>query len=288
MKKDIYFYWGNETMSYMRYMTLFSFCALNKGWGVYLIKNCLQSDRVQDEVIVEKQDKTEYSGPDYSEMVQKLPITIIEFNPNMLDLPRDIVNSMSDVHIKDLLNWKLLSTCGGIVADMDILFTKSIDESVFEGADVGLICFDGYPKKDYIPVSFMYSAGANAFFTKVYNKALTNYDPKVYECFGTMSIEEKNISEVKDNFKDLVVAKLHDAIVFPLINFPWQIGINMLYIGNHADKLHKDSAGIHWYGGAPLTQKFNNMLNEENVHIFDNTITIKMREVLCHNHSNQI
>jgi len=75
MKKDIYFYWGNETMSYMRYMTLYSFCGFNPDWKVYLIKNNTPTNRVMQ--TAEKQDKTEYKGKDYSDRLKDLNIDIL-------------------------------------------------------------------------------------------------------------------------------------------------------------------------------------------------------------------
>ena len=105
MKKDIYFYWGNETMSYMRYMTLYSFCLFNQDWKVYLIKNSLSTKRIMH--TAEKQDKTEYKGKDYFGYLNDLNINVVNFELTMIDLDDNIVDNMSDVHIKDILNWKL-------------------------------------------------------------------------------------------------------------------------------------------------------------------------------------
>lgn len=279
MNKQIYFYWGNNSMSYMRYMTLFSFCKLNPDWSVNLIQNNQPQDRFLINT-VEKQDKTEYNGKNYSYLVDSLDINIIKFENSMIGLEDSVVKNMSDVHIKDILNWKILSEQGGIVADMDILFMRSIGNSIENMTDVGLVCFDGNPKKDYIPVSFMYSSGNNEFFKKTYKNALKNYNPNVYESCGTLCIEEKNLDNIRKNSSNLFVQKLKDFIVFPFIDWPWNEGIKMLYNNDNRHLMRSDSIGIHWYGGASLSQLYNNLLNEQTIYEIDNTISATIKEIL--------
>ena len=287
IKNDIYFYWGNDTISYIRYMTLLSFKVYNPDWNMYLIKNNQDNNRSLIGT-VEKQDKTEYIGKDYSYLLDTLDITIIEFKNSMIDLDDSIVNNMSDVHIKDILNWKLLAEQGGIVADMDILFIAPLNKSINNDTDIGLICFDGNPQKDYIPVSFMYSGGTNEFFKKTYRNALKNYKSDVYESCGTMCIGEKNLNEVICSYPAIIVQKLEDSIVFPFIAYPWDIGISMLYEGNNTSLMSPNSIGIHWYGGAPQSQKANNLVNDQSVHTINNTITTNIRKILkCQSHNNQ-
>jgi hypothetical protein len=267
-------------------MTLYSFSVFNPTWRVHLIWNNNVSKRYLSGTI-EKQDKTEYTGLNYLHLIYELNIDIIDFENSMIDLPENIVSNMSDVHIKDMLNWKLLASKGGLVCDMDVLFVAPIPEDIFEGADVGLICFEDNPKKDYIPVSIMYGSASNRFYTNTYNNALKSYVPSIYECLGTNCIKEKNIEEIKTNYSELIVNRLPDSLIFPFIAYPWHIGIEMQHYANAIDRMHKDSIGIHWYGGAPLSQIFNNKINNATTYSIDNTITTIIRRILCHNHNNQ-
>lgn len=266
-------------MSYMRYMTLYSFCKFNSGWNVHLIKNN-QSSKRHLITTVEKQDKTEYKGKDYSYLINDLDINIIEFENNMIDLEDGVVMGMSDVHIKDVLNWKILSDWGGIVADMDIIFIRPMSGSIEYKTNVGLICFDGYPQKGYIPVSFMYSSGNNEFFSAVYKNALRNYSPDVYESCGTLCIPEKNLTGIKENFSNLNVQKLKDEIAFPFTKYEWNKGIEMLYNGDNRRLMKSGTTGIHWYGGVPLSQHYNNLLNDQTVYEINNTISMSIRGIL--------
>lgn len=279
MKKDIYFYWGNETMSYMRYMTLCSFRLFNPTWSMYLIKNNTPSERSIRWNTPEKQDKTEYKGKDYSYLLSDLRICVLEFSTSMIDLDRDVVDNMSDVHIKDILCWKLLSDEGGIVSDMDILFVKPITNEINDATEIGLVCFDGHPKKDYIPVTFMYSSGKNKFFENTYWNALKNYTPQVYESCGTLCIKEKNLDEIKENYPDLITQRLKDEIVFPFIKYEWGLGVQMLYNGDHTSEMLDGAVGLHWYAGTPLSQFYNSKINDRSVYEINNTLMVLIRRI---------
>jgi len=277
MLKDIYFYWGNSTMSYMRYMSLYSFCKLNPDWNVYLVLNDSKQLKVDT---VEKQDKTEFKGEDYYHLVKLLNINTIDFENKMINLDNSVVDKMSDVHIKDILNWKILSEWGGVVADMDILFTKPIGALINDDTNIGLICFSNYPKPNYIPVSFMYSSGNNDFFKKTYNRALSNYNPDVYESCGTLCIEEQNLTEIIKNYPNNVVQRLPDTTVFPFVEYEWNEGIRKLYQGDFRCNIHPDAVGIHWYAGTSQSQEQNNKLNAQTVYEINNTISNSIKEIL--------
>jgi hypothetical protein len=234
----------------------------------------------------ERQDKTDFSGIDYASEVDKLNVDIINFTYDMIDLPTDVVSKMTDTHIKDILNWKVLSDWGGVVADMDILFTATMGNHI-KDVNTALICFENYPKADYIPVSFMYSSGTNKFFDEVYSTSLVNYNPKIYESCGTPCIKQKNLMEISKDFPELSIQRINDTLVFPLVEYPWGPGIEMLYNGNNYSRLATDSVGIHWYGGTKLSQLYNNKINHKNVNEINNTITEAIRRVLCHNHNSQ-
>lgn len=277
MIKEIYFYWGNATMSYMRYMSLYSFCKLNPDWKVHLIVNNSEQLRVDT---IEKQDKTEFKGKDYFHLIKYLDINTIDFENNMINLDNSVVEQMSDVHTKDVLNWKILSEWGGVVADMDILFTKPIGTLINSDTDIGLICFSNYPQPGYIPVSFMYSSGSNTFFKKTYDRALANYNSSIYESCGTLCIEEQSLAEIVKNYPNSTVQRLPDASVFPFVEYEWNEGIRKLYQGDFRRDIHTDAIGIHWYAGTPQSQKQNNKLNAQTVYKINNTVSNSIKEIL--------
>src|SRR3990167_270079 len=125
--KQIWFYWGGMTMSFARFMTLKSFRKFHPDWKINLILD--QNEKFKTWKSVERQD--EMAGVNYIDNLDELNITTYNMN-NLEDLgwfvsPNFEHLDKSYVHTKDTLNWWLLYSEGGVVADMDILFIKSID-----------------------------------------------------------------------------------------------------------------------------------------------------------------
>ena len=48
---------------------------------------------------------------------------------------------------------------------------------------------------------------------------------------------------------------------------------------NHFEQIKDTGIGIHWYGGDPLSQKYNNLLTHKNWKDFDCTITAAIKSV---------
>ena len=56
--------------------------------------------------------------------------------------------------------------------------------------------------------------------------------------------------------------------------------IESIFVLNEYYDVYKNSIGIHWYGGHPLAQEYNNKVNEENYKEFDCTISTAIKNVL--------
>ena len=132
-------------------------------------------------------------------------------------LPGDLAN-ISPVHKKDMLNWHLLAANTGIVADMDILFIRSLDAEYTEflesGAEFGITCFSGLPLKNYLPVSIMFGKNSE-FCNEVFLKSKEEYDPDVYESCGanlfSPTLHEEVVSSECAKFY-----RINDELIFPL------------------------------------------------------------------------
>jgi hypothetical protein len=273
-EKQIYFYWGNASMSFLRYMTIKSFSHFNPDWQIFLIENKIINNSAW--VTPEIQDSQYYNGYDYRQKFADIKnLTIIEVEDIV---PFDHKN-MADVHIKDMLNWYLLSTKTCIVADMDIIFCRAIDDckAIDWDANVNICNYDFY--HNYMPVSFMISKlddkQKNNFYDEVYTSSKNRYNPSIYESCGTNSIPYRSIYEIINKFKDLKINKLSENVVFPFLqenigNVSASVGY--VFEKNYLPTLHPDAAGIHWYGGDTSNQKYNNSINEQNYMDYDNTM----------------
>lgn len=277
-EKEIYFFWGNQPMSFLRFMTIKSFNLLNPDWKINLIVNKFKSQNTWKSI--EKQDNTTYFGYDYMNKLNTIN------NLNIIELdsicPFDY-KSMSNVHIKDVLNWFLLSTKTCIVADMDIMFCKPINETngIDWDSNVNICCFDFY--RNYIPVSFMISKitedRINPFYQEVYNNSLKFYNPNVYESCGTISIKFNGIDEIISHFKSLKIHKMDHMTVFPFVApHPGKAG-TLCWFDDRSHLFTENTIGVHWYAGQPESQKHNILITEENFSTFNNVITNIIKKI---------
>jgi len=227
----IWLYWGNKTMSFLRYMTVHSACALND--RVVLI---VRSEGVGRDW-TEKQDMTHYTGPDYTECLNDLS--------NLEIVPLDMLYSdialmhAPEIHTSDLLAWRLLADYGGTVSDMDIVYVKPVPKVTEK---VQLIKFDF----GYYPVSFMQGKPC-VFWKEVYELALERYSANNYESCGAPILQEL---VTPGAYK-----RLPSETVFPFHNWPWARMRHGLF-RFAVERLPKKTIGIHWFAGA--NQQSNN------------------------------
>ena len=171
LPKVAYFYWGSETMSFLRYMTFYTFRAHNTDWKIVLIKRKKPLGKI-DYGWAETQDFMLNELPDYSHKLDELNVTVEWLED---EYPEIAALDISDVHTSDILAWYILARKGGVVSDTDIIFTRPFDYERFKNTEFGIVCFEGWPKKDYMPVSFMISQ-PNIIHDRTYKASLKNVD----------------------------------------------------------------------------------------------------------------
>ena len=279
--KNIFFYWGNETISLMRYMTVYSFSKLNPDWNIYLIRNS-NNQEIKRWDTWEESDKDYYQGEDYSALMYALDITVVNRSFNSTN---DL--HMANVHIKDIANWCILSTSGGLVADMDILFIKPIayayEQLNFMNADIALTCFSGLPKKNYIPVTFMGGSSNNRFYKEIYENAKRSYNPEIYECCGENCIGYSSLEEIQLAFPDLRVVRLPDEIIYPFVTkYKYNTAVKLIHKHNAIDEIPPDCIGVHWYGASPFAKELNMKITAYNYKKTNTTITKLIERVIDH------
>ncbi len=276
--KIAHFYWGSDKMSFLRYMTLYSFKKLNPDWSVVLY--------VPKEVNKEKKWKTFHSSDsqdykqefDYKGLLDELAIKIVE-----VDFSKTIVNNAGEAQRSDYLRWHLLYEKGGAWFDMDILFIKplvNMDLGVSSKSEVDIInCFDSRHNNEQ-PIGALFSSIKNDYYKSICLevKKCTNFDN--YQAIGTVVASRIAFSKesLEQNFPNL--KKLYfDYELFYLLDYQ---NLNQIYNNNVFTSLKDNDKviGIHWYGGDTLTSQFNNLINKNNYHTFDNTICSAIKHIL--------
>jgi len=255
VSKKIYFFWGNNKMSWMRYMTLYSFRKFNPSWSIFLYvakqqhnKKLWKTNNYQDFFC--------YTGKDYLKAVQSLNIEIVQY--------RD--SNKTPSHASNFFKWEILATKGGVYADMDILWFKPIDEFYedIKSYDTA-IC-----QTQYVSIGLLASSGRNNFFGDLYKNAFTCFHEEYYQTAGVENIynfyncthqHQEVLNKAKVEYPNLSFYNIPMDIIYPFNNERISEAFH-----NPCDinELPEKTIGYHWYAGHKTSQEFNNILTEDN------------------------
>ena len=294
--KIIHFYWGNEKMSFLRYMTLYSFRKFHPDWEIRLVRRKCTTNKVRSWTTHETQDAFNYTNSaDYTDRLKDLKIKFVDFDFPEID---QLNPNMSDIHISDILGWYNLAMVGGVNADMDILFTASVDPLLrdYEKREIGVGIltykesspppYDNFPRNDIYPIGFLMGTPENTFWKSVYLTSLKRYNSKQYQSVGAAVLKQvviELIEEGKIDFLKARFAAIPPYFVYPFAPNPeiyFYDGIKMLWTGDHRKKIPESTIGVHWYGGDVISQRFNNLITEDNYKQFNNTICNLIKDIL--------
>jgi hypothetical protein len=270
--KIIHFYWGNEKLSYLRYMSVLSFRKLNPEWKIKIhIPLILNTNPPAWNSIHQKNISID---KDYFEELTKLDVEIIK-----QDFSEDFDNAAHEVHKCDFLRWKILATEGGVWSDIDILYVKPIDELVEnvdeeyqKSIDIFLCSF----KKSKHAIGFLMSAGNNPFYMKMHELSKEAYDETQYQCIGGNLLNTNFHSQAKIRKQ----FKLRSVVYFinPICVYALQEESIPVFFSTPTEDTMKliDEPGVigfHWYAGHPLAQEFESKFDKDNIDNFENFLT---------------
>ena len=168
-------------------------------------------------------------------------------------------NEAAAVHKSDFIRWFLLSTVGGLWADMDILFIKSMNDLYFNTEDNRSIntvyCIE--PNKGYHSIGFLMGSKNNGYFRTIHKHSISAYKREAYQSIG---------SELCDKLFHTIQSTFIDGVV------PHNLNMEAVYAynGHHVKeifnfpspmKLTRKSIGIHWYAGHQKAGEYLNLTN---------------------------
>ena len=248
--KIAHFYWGNKTLPYLRYLTVFSFAKHNPDWEIRFYYP--KSEHMQ-KVSPVPEHTYQFTGKDYYDELRKLPVKFIGVDFRLLNLS----NELSEVHKSDFLRWHLLSIVGGLWSDMDIIYFKpmtsiSINTSEHTELNTVVSLHHKYPHS----VGFMLSSPDNGYYRYIYQKAKANFDSKEYESVGVLLLnpEFPTLESIKSRFPNLTVKSISPETVYAYDAH--SASVPTIYQSSNMEKYTKDSIGLHWYAGHPLAKKY--------------------------------
>ncbi len=293
------FFWGNKEMSWIRYMTLYSFCHLNPSWDVYLYQSTPNKTKRVWVDQIEQDFGADQPIKDYSDRLTDLPIKIRQWEmPSSSSEDAEYWNNLGPSHKSNFFKWQWLSENAGIYADMDILFVKPIDTFLPKMSSCNVaICHNNVSKpfpNGYFSIGFLGSSGNCSFYSDILKKAFEVYTPLEYQSVGVLALYRMLNKEGKSPYDMEGTGQFHyqDTIAkYPQHKF-YNIPMRTVYPWPHSlapthifEKTHKtlpeESVGLHWYAGAPISQQFNQSLTEDNYKKHNNTFNYFAGKLLC-------
>ena len=260
--KIAYFYWSKESpLTYLRFLTLATFRKLHPDWTMKICHT--NTGKFQKWPGIEQQDFLfDKNGQyDYIDKCQELDVEIIGYDRHKDKAPN---------FISDFYRWEMLSRTGGWYLDVDQIVLKNFSslctyDFVIDGSNsyfVGVVgCSPDNPMSKYIYKAVMYA-----------------YDPNYYCCIGPWMSRKLFHNNADPNIVNMRqcsnVLLTHGNIFYPIITD------NVLKLYNETIDIPDESYCIHWYGGHPESQKFNNAVTEANFYNYKNTITKYVGKIL--------
>ena len=278
--RKAHFYWGNDKLPYLRYLSILSFKMYNPDWKVTVyVPEHKYTGKCMD-----TQMAFQFSGRDYFNNLRSLGVVVkivkFGFVDNVCEGLHTQHLSRQEVYRSDFLRWYLLDKEGGLWSDMDIMYYGSmnnIDINTKANSRVNTV-ISLHPKYKH-SVGFMLSGVYNKYYQYILEKARKEFNPKDYQSIGVNLINNEfpTIKCVENQFPDLKgrVASVdiktvyaYDALVIPTIY-------------NYADmgRYTTNSIGLHWYAGHYLAKRFINSMNHLNYNDFDNVLSKTINKV---------
>ena len=279
INKIMNFYWDMSNMSYLQYLSLVSFNKFNPDWQINLY---VPIERVVAKTWKSDEQKCDYIGKDYYELVKTLKyVNIIQID--FTDIGID--NSIPDVFKSDILRWYLLANQSGGWSDIDILYLRPLSELPFAGnmltgtvedTDMTVMYgIDPNTNMNYHLIGFYLSSGDNCVFNSLFINSkkslnLSNYQSVGSTLFNTL-YKNNNILKKLNN---LSICNLPTKCIYPYLSH------DISCIFNSADlaKIDKTVVGLHWYNGSKIAKIFNNTYIPRQTNI-TNVITYLIKQM---------
>ncbi|HOP74622.1 MAG TPA: hypothetical protein PLC07_06150 [Bacillota bacterium] len=269
--KIAHFYWGNDTISFLRYLTIYSFKKYNPDWEIrlYYPKVKYRGSKTWHT----GEHASRYNGPNYMNHLLNLGVNRIEYDFSVHGLANEIPESFK----ADFLRWYLLGTVGGLWSDMDIVYFRPVDHLYLNqeanSALTTIVCLHEASPENYHSIGFLMSSPNNPYYKFITSQTYGMLNLTDYQSIGSRipNLYFPKFSMIADRFPGLTVANLAPDVVYP-------IDFTMVPYIFHTPYMHyltERSIGLHWFAGHPEALHFENLINDDS-HVGYNSIIAQL------------
>ena len=263
--KLAHFYWGGSTLPYLRYLSIKSFHEWNPDWliKVYIPQVCTKGHSWS----TYEQKYEIISTNDYFPKLHRMDnLEIVRIS----SAPYGINDYMSEVTKSDLFRWHVLAGVGGLWSDMDIIYFKSVEDSILNVQALAekdtMVCIN---IKYGHSIGFFLSSPKNRFFSFVRDNVGGFYDHTVYQSVGSgyLAMIASNLGDV--NKHNVNAYNIPMDIVYSYN----ALDIKDIFTNDKIIKFTPNSIGLHWYAGHPMAADAVNNMDYTNYLDYKNIIS---------------
>lgn len=252
------FYWGNSSLSFVRFLTLYTCSILNPDWKLKLYVPLVKDSKNTHASSEQRRQQTPIDSYHLLKTIPNLEIITIDFE--QLGIPV----GLSDIYKSDIIRWKLLGEEGGIWCDMDIIFHKPFTSLTYISKGDATYAICKYPRiENAFPIGFLI-AEANCFFYKqLYEHAIEHMKTtshENYQKYGTHIF-----TKMSKSFNTQPTLFFPES-VYPVL--PIKNQIERMHINNSPSWITDLNIGLHWFGGHAKGDDVESQLSPNNYHTF--------------------
>ena len=262
--KKVHFYWGNDRISFLRFLSVWSFRKFNPDWEINLYLPAIQYRGGIPWATGEGYDGTGFAGRDYSRdlfSISGLRIHEVDFSafPAIAEAPEN--------YKSDFFRWHILSEQGGVYSDIDLLSLRPLSDlylNVRDNKDAeAVICLQEAGNI----IGFLMGAPGSTFYKRLLEKSVEAFNTQMYQAISAPMVNEvyPSMQFIRQSYPDMRVLNMSMDVVYALGHSV----IPDIFLSTDLGRLKSETIGIHWYAGHPVAQEFNNVVTSENFHQFD-------------------
>lgn len=272
--KRVFFYWGGKRLSFLRYMSIYSFKKMNPDWEIQFY---CPLKMVSKKIWEKKQYENIHSVKDYRQYVTNN----LMIKPTVFDFEQlGLSNNMNEVHKSDFIRYHLINKYGGVWSDMDILYLKPMEELLVNKKKIKGSTYYYFGKDDRDVaghgIGFLMGTKGSKYFKDVFTAAKSKFKGVDYQEAGADLLNKQFPPNViKEKYPDAV--SLDSDAVYAINHH----NRTFLYDQCNFNMLTDNSVGIHWYGGSEHVKQLTVSVNHTNYTTYKNNGTL-MRSLQKH------
>ncbi len=275
--KTLHLYWGNDTISFLRYLTVYTFQKFNPDWTIKLYYPRVKYSGKK--TWLSNEHSVAFTGENYIDQLYALPIEKIEVDFGLIGLD----NEMPEPFKADYLRWLLLSSEGGLWSDFDIIYFKPMSNLYINNSKNTnintLVCFNNQDENfTYYSIGFLMSDPGNEFYRFLKEESYKKLNILHYQSIGSKLIKYHFGNEhiITAKYPHIKIANLKMSAIYPFS----ASRVRHIFTGNNQHYITEDAIGIHWYAGHHISGHNENILTDINYMEHDNVISSIIAQVI--------